>query len=88
MGGTGDDVAVGEHVAVGGVDDARAAAEPAAVGARSMDVRDAGPDPVDRVDHGARIGVERVEPGFSRHHAGRTGVEKIVVVGNQAHEFC
>ena len=60
-GGALHDVAVGQHQAVGRDHHARAGAAALALLAvgRRLDPHDRGPDPVDDVDHGLRIGVEQ-----------------------------
>ncbi len=59
LAGAADDMTVGQDIGVRGKDDTRTGAVRAFVRSGDLEVKDRGADPVDRADHGARIGVEQ-----------------------------
>ena len=56
-----DDMAVGQHIGVGGEDDTRPGGTRAVLDTADLQVKDRRTDAVDSTDHGARIGVEQYQ---------------------------
>ena len=61
LAGAADDVAVGQHIGVGGEHDTGACAVDAFIRSGNLQVKDCRAHSVDRADDGARIGVEKSE---------------------------